>query len=65
MPPRVDVCTHVQGGQGAAVIRGPIVSRVINQLIANTSWGELDYLVREHPHVPALSHRAPCSVTIN
>lgn len=35
-----------QGGEGAAVIRGPIASRVINQLIANTTWGELDYLVR-------------------
>jgi hypothetical protein len=34
-----------QGGQGAAVIRGPVVSRVINQLVANTSWGGLDYLV--------------------
>ena len=29
------------------MLRGPIVSRVINQLIVNTAWGELDYLVRE------------------
>ena len=33
------------GGQGAAVIRGPVASRVITQLVASTDWGELDYLV--------------------
>ena len=40
---KTDICA--QGGKGAAVIRGPIVSRVINQLIASTTWGNLDYLV--------------------
>ena len=35
-----------QGGKSAAVVRGPIASRVINQLVAGTLWGELDYLVR-------------------
>lgn len=33
------------GGQGAAVVRGPVASRVITQLIASTDWGVLDYLV--------------------
>lgn len=33
------------GGKDAAVIRGPIASRVINQLLHATDWGELDYLV--------------------
>ena len=33
------------GGKEAAVLRGPVVSRVINQLVGNTEWGELDYLV--------------------
>jgi ATP-binding protein involved in chromosome partitioning len=37
------------GGKQAAVIRGPIVSRVINQLIASTEWGKLDYLVVDMP----------------
>ncbi len=36
-----------KGGKSAAVIRGPIVTRVINQLIASTSWGDLDYLVSQ------------------
>jgi len=34
------------GGKDAAVIRGPIASRVINQLLHATEWGDLDYLVR-------------------
>lgn len=37
------------GGRGAAVMRGPIATRVINQLIAATDWGELDYLVVDMP----------------
>jgi ATP-binding protein involved in chromosome partitioning len=37
------------GGKEAAIIRGPIVSRVINQLIASTDWGELDYLIVDMP----------------
>jgi hypothetical protein len=35
----------IQGGRSAAVMRGPMVSRVINQLAACTEWGELDILV--------------------
>lgn len=34
-----------QGGKTAAVLRGPIATRVINQLIAGTLWGDLDYMV--------------------
>jgi Mrp family chromosome partitioning ATPase len=37
------------GGQGAAVIRGPVATRVINQLAAATDWGELDYLIVDFP----------------
>ena len=37
------------GGRGAAVMRGSIVSRVINQLATSTDWGELDYLVIDMP----------------
>ena len=34
------------GGQTAAVLRGPVASKVITQMVASTEWGELDYLVR-------------------
>ncbi len=37
------------GGQGAAVMRGPVVSRVINQLLHKTQWGDLDYLLIDMP----------------
>ncbi|GMH22810.1 hypothetical protein Nepgr_024653 [Nepenthes gracilis] len=32
-------------GQGRAVLRGPMVSGVINQLLTTAEWRELDYLV--------------------
>lgn len=32
-----------------AVMRGPMVTNVINQLISSTNWGELDYLVIDMP----------------
>ena len=32
-----------------AVMRGPMVSNVVNQLISQTDWGELDYLVVDFP----------------
>jgi len=37
------------GGKGAAVMRGPIATRVITQLLAATEWGELDYLLIDMP----------------
>ncbi|KAK6941551.1 Gamma-butyrobetaine hydroxylase-like, N-terminal [Dillenia turbinata] len=36
-------------GQGRAIMRGPIVSGVINQLLTTSEWGELDYLVIDMP----------------
>ncbi len=36
-------------GDAPAVLRGPIVSRYIQQLLHNTAWGELDYLFLDMP----------------
>jgi hypothetical protein len=41
--------THSASGVGAAVARGPVVSRMIQQLLADTAWGECDFLVLDMP----------------
>lgn len=36
-------------GDAPAVMRGPIVSRYVQQVLLNTAWGELDYLFIDMP----------------
>ena len=36
-------------GDAPAVMRGPIVTRYIQQLLFQTNWGELDYLILDMP----------------
>lgn len=43
---QLNTCSEHKGGKEAAIMRGPIATRVINQLVGSTEWGNLDYLVR-------------------
>ena len=36
-------------GDAPAVMRGPIVTRYIQQLLFQTDWGELDFLILDMP----------------
>jgi len=37
------------GAGSAAVVRGPVASRVVSQLVGSTEWGCLDYLLVDMP----------------
>lgn len=40
---------ELTGDSGPAVLRGPMVSQIISQLLAGTDWGDLDYLIMDLP----------------
>ena len=38
-----------QSDEGPAILRGPMVTQIINQFLTQTAWGELDYLIIDMP----------------
>ena len=45
----VGVVSFGFAGQGSAIMRGPMVSGLINQMLTTTNWGDLDYLIIDMP----------------
>jgi Mrp family chromosome partitioning ATPase/DUF971 family protein len=41
--------TQDEHNTGPAILRGPMVSQIVHQLVSQTNWGELDYLVIDLP----------------
>jgi len=46
---KVKLMSYGFTGAKKAVIRGPIVSNIVTQLVHQTKWGELDYLILDMP----------------
>jgi Mrp family chromosome partitioning ATPase/DUF971 family protein len=45
----VKIVSFGYAGQGSAIMRGPMVSGLVNQLLTTSEWGELDYLLLDMP----------------